>query len=306
MLQHLNELIVPYLEIPAKRRIFVVGSLAPNLLRFCYPILTMLGIFDSGFGGLTVLKPIHEHLPEVSTIYLGDNARAPYGVRTQEEIFQFTLEGVRFLFDRGCPLVILACNTASSQALRRIQQEVLPHKFPDRRVLGVIRPASEYLAKHDRRVGIFATPATVESNAYVHEFKKLNPEIVVNQVACLGLTDLIETGQQDSELCNQLVNRFVHELLAKDPMIEQTLLACTHYPLVFRLFREAIPSTIDVLTQGDLVAKSLQDYLVRHPEINGRLEKKSDLTYFTTEDQNVSNLASMFYGSPIQFQKALK
>lgn len=264
----------------------------------------MLGIFDSGFGGLTVLKPIHERLAEVSTVYLGDNARAPYGVRTQEEIFQFTLEGVRFLFEKGCPLVILACNTASSQALRRIQQEILPRAFPDRRVLGVIRPAAEYLVANSRRVGILATPATVDSQAYVHEFQKLNPEIIVSQVACPGLTDLIETGRQNTPECRELIDRFVQELLAKDPTIEDVLLACTHYPLVFRLFREAIPSPIDVLTQGALVATSLQDYLVRHPEINGRLEKKSDRTYFTTQDQNISNLASMFYGSTIEFQKA--
>ncbi len=264
----------------------------------------MLGIFDSGFGGLTVLKPIHERLPEISTVYLGDNARAPYGIRTQEEIFQFTLEGVRFLFEKGCPLVILACNTASSQALRRIQQEVLPGEFPDRRVLGVIRPAVEYLAANSRRVGILATPATVTSEAYVHEFQKLNPEIVVSQVACPGLTDMIEKGQQDTAECHHLVTQFVQELLTQDPMIEQVLLACTHYPLVFLPFRKAVPGFMNVLTQGDLVAKSLKDYLLRHPEISHRLEKKSARTYFTTQDENISNLASMFYGSAIEFQKA--
>lgn len=263
----------------------------------------MLGIFDSGFGGLTVLKPIHNRIPEISTIYLGDNARAPYGIRTQEEIFQFTLKGVQFLFERDCPLVILACNTASSQSLRRIQQEVLPHEYSDRRVLGVIRPAVEHLS-NSQHVGILATPATVESQAYVHEFQKLNPEIVVSQVACPGLTDLIEMGQQDTEKCTELVNQFVQEILTQDSAIEQILLACTHYPLVYKLFRHAIPSHINVLTQGDLVAKSLQDYLMRHPESDNRLEKKSQRSFFTTQNQNISNLASIFYGSTIEFQKA--
>ncbi|MBI5794188.1 glutamate racemase [Candidatus Uhrbacteria bacterium] len=264
----------------------------------------MLGVFDSGFGGLTVLKPIHERLPRLSTIYLGDNARAPYGVRSQEEIFHFTLQGVRFLFEAGCPLVILACNTASSQALRKIQQEILPREFPDRRVLGVIRPAAEYLAENSRRVGILATPATVSSQAYVHELQKLCPDMLVSQLACPGLTDLIESGRQDTPECKQLIARFAQELLAKDQMMEQVLLACTHYPLVWLPFRKAIPGVIDVLSQGDLVARSLKAYLLRHPEIDGQLEKKSQKTFFTTQDQYISKLASMFYGSTIEFQKA--
>ncbi|MFA4845159.1 MAG: glutamate racemase [Patescibacteria group bacterium] len=264
----------------------------------------MLGIFDSGFGGLTVLKPIHERLPEVSTIYLGDNARAPYGVRTQEEIFQFTLEGVRFLFERGCPLVQLACNTASSQALRRIQQEVLPRDFPDRRVLGVIRPAAEYMALHSRRVGIFATPATVESNAYAHELFKLNPEIKVTQLACPGLTDLIESGNCKSESCEGLVKQFVGELLRKDPMIEEILLACTHYPLVYNLFRKHVPPDITVLTQGEIVAESLAQYLSAHPEMNDRLDHGGSKSYFTTNGEDISALASLFYGSDIKFKRA--
>ncbi len=265
----------------------------------------MLGIFDSGFGGLTVLKPIHERLPRISTVYLGDNTRAPYGVRSQEEIFQFTLEGVRFLFEKGCPLVILACNTASSQALRKIQQEVLPREFPDHRVLGVIRPASEYLAKHGRRVGIFATPATVESNAYVHELYKLNPNIKVTQLACPGLTDLIESGQQEDGNCDRLVKHFVDELLDKDPQIEEILLACTHYQLIENLFRKHVPPNIHVLTQGKIVAESLATYLTQHPEINDRLEQTGSRTYYTTNEDEISHLASLFYGRDIQFQKAL-
>lgn len=263
----------------------------------------MLGVFDSGFGGLTVLKPIHHRLPTLSTMYLGDNARAPYGVRSQEEIFQFTLEGVRFLFKKGCPLVILACNTASAQALRRIQQEVLPTEFPDRRVLGVVRPAAEYLAKHATRVGLFATPATVESAAYVHELYDLNPTIKVTQVACPGLTDLIEAGKQDSQEADVLVAGYVKQLLTTDNQIQEVLLACTHYPLVESVFRAHLPATVHVLSQGEIVAASLESYLARHTELDVQLQKTGERKYFTTNGEDVSGLASMFYGSEIQFEK---
>ncbi len=265
----------------------------------------MLGIFDSGFGGLTVLKPIHERLPEISTLYLGDNARSPYGVRSQEEIFTFTLEGVRFLFDRGCPLVLLACNTASAQALRRIQQEILPNEYPSHRLLGVIRPAAEYLADRASRVGIFATPATVESNAYAHELSKLNPAIHVSQIACPGLVDLIEAGQHQSEDTSHLIKHFAEELLAQDPSIQEVLLACTHYPLVYELFRKHIPPHINVLTQGTIVAESLAQYLTRHLDMHAQLEKTGVREYITTNGEDVSSLASQFYGSTVQFKKTL-
>ncbi|MCR4314682.1 MAG: glutamate racemase [Candidatus Uhrbacteria bacterium] len=267
--------------------------------------ISMLGVFDSGFGGLTVLKPIHQRLPTLSTIYLGDNARAPYGVRSQEEIFQFTLEGVRFLFERGCPLVILACNTASAQALRRIQQDMLPLEYPDRRVLGVVRPAAEYLAKHATRVGLFATPATVESAAYVHELYDLNPTIKVTQVACPGLTDLIEAGRQDSPATDTLVAGCVRQLLATDEHIQEVLLACTHYPLVESVFRAHLPQAVHVLSQGDIVAASLESYLARHPKLDEQLQKTGERKYFTTNGSDVSGLASMFYGQEIQFEKVV-
>lgn len=263
----------------------------------------MLGVFDSGFGGLTVLKPIHQRLPDLSTMYLGDNARAPYGVRSQDEIFQFTLDGVRFLFEQGCPLVILACNTASAQALRRIQQEVLPTEFPDRRVLGVVRPAAEDLAKHALRVGLFATPATVESAAYVHELFHLNPTVRVTQIACPGLTDLIEAGKQNSAETDQLVDGCVKRLLAADDQIQEVLLACTHYPLVESTFRTHLPKEIHVLSQGEIVAASLESYLIRHPEIDTFLQKTNKRTYFTTNGSDVSVLASMFYGKDVEFKK---
>ena len=263
----------------------------------------MLGVFDSGFGGLTVLRPIHETLPELSTIYLGDNARAPYGVRPQEEIYRFTLEGVRFLFAQNCQLVILACNTASAQALRRIQQEILPAEYPGRRLLGVIRPAAEYLATHGRHVGIFATPATVESNAYTHELEKLNPNVEVTQVACPGLTDLIEAGRQTGENCNQLVKHFADELFLESPKTEEVLLGCTHYPLVQTLFEKQVPRGVPVVSQGEIVAGALKDYLERHPTLKTQLDWSGQHQYFTTNGPDISKLASLFYGNEIQFQK---
>ncbi len=255
----------------------------------------MLGIFDSGFGGLTVLKAIHKQLPELSTLYLGDNARAPYGVRSQEEIYQYTLEGVRFLFDRGCPLVILACNTASSQALRRIQQDVLPVEFPDRRALGVIRPAAEHLANTSKSVGIFATPATVQSEAYTHELQHLDKTIDVHQIACPGLTDLIEAGRHEGEDCAQLVKHFVDELVEAAPDIDTALLGCTHYPLVETLFRAHLPKDVTLVSQGELVATALAEYLTHHPEFRDRIQTSGEHTYVTT-GKNLNDLASRFYG----------
>src|SRR3989338_3456985 len=275
----------------------------PLMRDFRYPVQTMIGVFDSGFGGLSVLKPIHDRLPGYSTMYLGDNARAPYGVRSEKEIFEFTLQGVRFLLKKGCSLVVIACNTASAQALRRIQQEVLPIEFPDRRVLGVIRPAAEYLAKHNKRVGILATPATVESQAYIHELYKLRPEMKVSQIACPGLTDLIEKGLQTSDLADKLVKECVQKLLIQDPHVEGVLLGCTHYPLVSSLFRTHLPNEIHLLTQGDVVAVSLATYLERHPELDEQLTKTGERTYFTTNRNDLSGLASLFYGKEILFEQ---
>ncbi|MBI2473123.1 glutamate racemase [Candidatus Uhrbacteria bacterium] len=270
---------------------------------FRYPVQTMIGVFDSGFGGLSILKPIHERLSHYSTIYLGDNARTPYGVRSEEEIFEFTLQGVRFLLKKGCPLVVIACNTASAQALRRIQQEILPVEFPDRRVLGVIRPAAEYLAKHNKRVGIFATPAAVESQAYIHELYKLRPEMKVTQIACPDLVDLIEKGEHTSDRADQLVKKCVQKLLIQDPQVEAVLLACTHYPLVSSLFRAHLPTGIHLLTQGDITAVSLASYLERHVELDERLSKTGERTYFTTNREDLSGLASLFYGKEILFEQ---
>lgn len=260
----------------------------------------MLGVFDSGFGGLTVLTAIHQRLPGLSTVYLGDNARAPYGVRSPDEIFAYTLEGVRFLFDQGCPLVILACNTASAQALCRIQNEVLPTEFPDRRVLGVIRPAAEAFSELSGTLGIFATPATVASGAYQAELAHLNPDLRVEHISCPGLTDLIEAGRHTGDNCRELVNHFVGDLLERTGGIDSALLGCTHYPLVYDLFRSALPDQTQLFGQGEIVANALADYLERHPEMLEGIDQSQNRQYFTT-GSNVSDLASLFYGEDVLF-----
>ena len=271
----------------------------------------MLGVFDSGFGGMTVLRAIHERLPNVSTVYLGDNARAPYGTRSHEEIFAFALEGVRELFRRGCPLVILACNSASAQALRQIQREVLPNEFPDRRVLGVIRPTAEEIVSLSatRHIGVFATPATVASGSYPREIQGA----VVTQVACPGLVDLIEAGRERSAEANELVATFCAQMVATDPAIDAVLLGCTHYPLVDGLFKKHVNASAEinpgggsrrVVSQGAIVAEKLADYLVRHPDMAGRMDRTGSRTYLTTKnDETLSSLASRFYGDGVSFER---
>ena len=257
----------------------------------------MLGVFDSGFGGLTVLREINRRLPSVSTIYLGDNARAPYGTRSPDEIFAFTLEGVRELFSRGCPLVILACNTASAVALRRIQQEILPKEFPDRRVLGVIRPTVEAIASMER-VGVFATPATVASGAYPRELGRS-----VSQIPCPGLVELIESGRDGSEEADRLVGSFCRDMIALEPDLQAALLGCTHYPLVETLFRKHLPD-VRIVTQGSIVAEKLEAYLSRHPEIASQIKTDGGRTFLTTAREPHSELASRFYGSAVTFVTA--
>jgi glutamate racemase len=264
----------------------------------------MLGIFDTGFGGLSVLKPIHERLPELSTIYLGDNARAPYGERSREEIFRYTLEGVRYLFAQDCPLVILACNTASAEALKWIQREILPNEFPNRRVLGVIRPTAEHLnERYSGDIGIFATPATVRSEAYINELNKFNHNQRVGQVACPGLTDLVESGDHTGPEADYLVKQYIDEMMEKNPRVEQILLACTHYPILYDLFRKRTPDWVKVLTQGYIVADKLKDYLMRHPGLSSRICREEKHLYYTTSEDNVSPLASMFYEDDVEFEK---
>jgi len=266
----------------------------------------MIGVFDSGFGGLTVLKPIHERLPQLSTIYLGDNARAPYGMHDHETIFRFALDGVRFLFDKGCPLVILACNSASAQALRKIQQEILPHEYPNKRVLGVIRPAAEELANTSTsgHIGILGTPATVSSNAYIYELLHQNPTLKIAQVACPGITDLIEQGKHQSAEMDTLIEEYCRQLMNQDPLVDTVLLACTHFPIVEGQFRAYLPDRVRIMNQGKIVAEKLVDYLDRQTKIRERIDSTGARTYFTTgKTENVGDLASLFYNKPIRFTR---
>jgi glutamate racemase len=265
-----------------------------------------LGIFDSGLGGLTVLRSINELLPEVSTIYFGDNANAPYGVKSFEEIFEHTLAGVRFLFSQGCPLVILACNTASAQALRKIQQEILPVEFPDRRVLGVIRPTVEYLVglENVKKIGVFGTVATVRSEAYVKEFEKitkgLDHQVFLCQKACPGLADAVEAGLVEAPETVELVQKYCQDFDG-----DLALLGCTHYPFLQHLFEKYLPIGTKVFTSGPIVARKLHEYLYRHPEIDECLDKTGERFFYTTGDLvEVGESTSKFCSEKIDWLKA--
>lgn len=259
-----------------------------------------IGVFDSGYGGLTILKQIRRMMPEYDYLYLGDNARAPYGPRSYEVVYEFTLQAVRHLFDAGCPLVILACNTASAKALRSIQQRDLPFMDdPTRRVLGVIRPTVESVGDvtKTRHVGLFATPGTVRSLTYEIEIHKLFPDIKVTGVACPMWVPLVENEEFASPGADYFVRKYVDELLGLDPEIDTIILGCTHYPLLLDKIRAYCPEGVVLMSQGDYVANSLQDYLQRHPEMQSRLSRGASLSMETTEQPDqFSSLASLFLG----------
>ena len=256
-----------------------------------------IGVFDSGYGGLTILRELRKTLPEYDYLYLGDNARAPYGSRSFEVIYRYTLEAVKELFARGCPLVILACNTASAKALRSIQQRDLPGIDPTRRVLGVIRPTVEVLdnVTESGHIGVLGTPGTVASESYVIETGKLFPGMSVAQQACPLWAAIVESSEADGDGADYFVKKNIDALMAKDPEIDTFVLACTHYPLLMDKIRKYAPEGIRILEQGQLVAESLKDYLHRHPEMEIRLAKGGDVEYLTSENpEKFDALASMF------------
>lgn len=244
-----------------------------------------IGIFDSGFGGLTVLKEIVSELPDYDFLYLGDNARSPYGTRSFQTIYDYTLECVTYLFSQHCHLIILACNTASAKALRNIQQKDLPEIDPERRVLGVIRPTAEVIGNYSKtgHVGILGTGGTVNSKSYVMEIKKQFPSLTVVQEACPMWVPLVENGEYDKPGADYFVRQHVERILAKDPKTDALLLACTHYPLLLKKIRQFTPEHVTILSQGEIVAESLKDYLQRHPEIDRKCSKKSNLRFLTTD-----------------------
>jgi glutamate racemase len=248
-----------------------------------------IGVFDSGYGGLTILSEIRKKLPEYDFLYLGDNARAPYGNRSFDIVYEYTLEAVKLLFSKGCHLVILACNTASAKALRTIQQQDLPFLDSNKRVLGVIRPSTEEigLLTKTKHVGVLATEGTVQSQSYILELQKFAPEIVVNQLACPLWVPLIENNKHFSEAGKNILSEDVNSLLAKDPKIDTIILGCTHYPLVQEYLESIVSKEIKLVSQGEIVAKKLEQYLLNHPEIAVKCSKNSIVQYLTTEDSKV-------------------
>ncbi len=261
-----------------------------------------IGIFDSGFGGLTVLKEIERMLPQHDFLYLGDNARAPYGSRSFEIVYAYTLDAVRWLFGKGCHLVILACNTASAKALRTIQQRDLPHIAPDRRVLGVLRPVTEQVGELTRsgHIGILATSGTVASKSYVIEIEKYFPGITIVQEACPMWVPLVENNEFDSDGADYFVRQHIDRLLAADPHIDTIVLGCTHYPLLLQKIRHHLSPDILVVSQGEIVAKALVDYLNRHFEIAGRCSRQGRRDFYTSETAEVfDRSATLFYGCEV-------
>lgn len=261
-----------------------------------------IGVFDSGYGGLTILKEIQRHLPVYDYIYLGDNARTPYGTRSFDVVYEFTLQAVRYLFSQGCHLVILACNTASAKALRTIQQNDLPAIDPERRVLGVIRPTVEILNKISStgHVGVFGTAGTVDSESYPIEIHKLFPEISVVQQACPMWVPLVENYEGDQPGADYFIDKYIRLLKTKDRDLDTIILACTHYPILLPKIRQFIGDDVKIVCQGEIVAQSLSDYLRRHPEMEKKCSKGGNTTYLTTENpQKFSRLASVFLNEPV-------
>jgi glutamate racemase len=265
-----------------------------------------IGIFDSGYGGLTVLKSIVEKLPAYDFIYLGDNARAPYGNRSFETVYQYTRECVQWFFSKGCPLVILACNTASAKALRTIQQQDLVESGTKNRVLGVIRPTTEIagILSKNGKVGILATSGTVLSESYSLEIKKFFPEVEVFQEACPLWVPLIENNEHRDHGADYFIKKYVDALLAQSPGIDTIILGCTHYPLMMDKLRSYVPSGIQLIAQGEIVADSLVKYLNGHPEIDSRCSRHSAISFFTTDDNaDFDRHATYFYGKQIRSER---
>jgi glutamate racemase len=263
-----------------------------------------IGIFDSGYGGLTVFRSIFKQLPEYDYIYIGDTARAPYGNRSFQTIHQYTWECVQWLFKQGCPLVILACNTASAKALRNIQQIDLKNEDPAKRVLGVIRPTAEVIGNYTqtKEIGVLGTKGTVQSGSYQMEIGNFFPDVKVYQQACPLWVPLIENGEYDKPGADYFVKQYLDQILAQSANIDTLLLACTHYPLIEKKIKEYLPGNIQVVSQGDIVALSLVDYLQRHPEMQQSISKNKTQRFFTTTDdtEDFDHYAELFFSGPVK------
>lgn len=259
-----------------------------------------IGVFDSGYGGLTVLKEIKNRLPQYDFIYLGDNARTPYGSRSFETVYEYTLEAVKWLFSKGCPLIILACNTASAKALRSIQQKYLPHFDPEKRVLGVIRPTAEIIGNYSKtkKLGILGTKGTVKSDSYPIEITKFFPEAEIFQHSCPMWVPLVENNEYNSEGADYFIKKDLDVLLNINVDIDTILLACTHYPLLIKKIKQFLPANVQVISQGKIVAESLAEYLDRHPEIKEKCSKNSQLEFYTTDSTtDFDQHSEIFFGT---------
>ncbi len=261
-----------------------------------------IGIFDSGYGGLTILDSIRRQLPQYDYLYLGDNARAPYGPRSFDVVYEFTCQAVVRLFEMGCHLIILGCNTASAKALRTIQQHDLPLIDPERRVLGVIRPTAEVIGSltQSRHVGILATEGTIRSESYDLEIHKLHPDIRVSGVACPLWAAIVEAGEANGPGADYFVKKRIDQVMQKDPLIDSIILGCTHYPLLLPKIRQYLPAGVRPIPQGEYVAKSLRQYLERHPEMEQKCAKHATTRYLTTENPaKFKESAQIFLHEPI-------
>lgn len=261
-----------------------------------------IGIFDSGYGGLTILNAIRNRLPQYDYLYLGDNARAPYGPRSFNIVYRFTLEAVKYLFEQGCNLVILACNTASAKALRTIQQNDLPNIDPSKRVLGVIRPTVEKIGEISKtgNIGILGTAGTVQSQSYDIEIEKLHPSFKVFSQSCPLWVPLVENLEAHNEGADYFIEKYINQLLTQSSDIDSIILGCTHYPILIDKIKKFTPQHINIVEQGGIVADSLADYLSRHPEMDIRCSKNGECTYLTTEDEDkFNNMASVFLNEQI-------
>ncbi len=276
---------------------------------------TCIGIFDSGYGGLTILDGIRQRMPEYDYIYLGDNARAPYGTRSFDVVYEFTLQAVKKLFEMGCPLVILGCNTASAKALRSIQQKYLPTAAPDRRVLGVIRPTAEIVGElsHTKHIGVLATEGTIKSQSYNLEIEKLYPDCTVVGQACPMWVPLVENNEFDKPGADYFVKDSLLKLIDQDPLIDTIILGCTHFPLLLPKIEQQLAqlstinsksSTIKLIPQGQYIASSLEDYLNRHPEMDVRLTRGGTCQYLTTESATkFRESATLFLNEEVNVQR---
>ena len=264
-----------------------------------------IGIFDSGYGGLTILRDIQQRMPDRDFIYLGDNARAPYGSRSFDVVYTFTLQCVQRLFEMGCHLVILACNTASAKALRNIQQNDLPRLDSERRVLGIIRPTVEQvgLTSQTRHIGLVGTTGTVQSMSYPLEFKKLYPDIIVTDKACPMWVPLVENNEYNGDGADFFVKKYIDELIKKDEQIDTLILGCTHYPLLIEKIKKYLPERVRIVSQGELIAESLENYLSRHENINAKCTRNGVTKYYTTESvEKFNEAASIFLNKRVEAQ----